>query len=535
MLDFKERRNNIQSTMNVKGDTALDLNEQKKDLNRPEEPSRQIQLVVNRPETEEVTIDLANVFFNMKRRRRLFAWVLVLCLTVGFCAPVLVYQLSKPQLKVSSVVTLQYEVPSGRNTMTPVSDLTAPDGTALDLNQITSAYVLQTALDGMTLSQPITAANLRSNISIQTVLTDESRRAQEAMIGLADLKNAEAYKQLQSIQMKYLNRFVVSLVNGFGDEESRVKLELKDEELKQVLDRVLTVYNDYLVKTYADMKLPEDKISVIDIQTLDVLDSLDQLRNGIKYLQSYAKEQSDTVRMYRSWQTGRSLQDWMETVQTFQTINVDYLYTLVSENMITRDRDALLTSYKYILRNAQNELKKVNEDIAEMQRILENYKNDEILISMQESDGTKTIKAATNYYNQLMLQQVENYDRASELKTTVADYNERILRLEAASGEVNETVEAELAKSFEAAQSLYDQISAHMEEIFESPLYTTYERHSMPQGKLQNFLTASVKKIVIGVALGGIAACGLWFMAGLLPEFSKQKKEQESGKEAAEK
>ncbi len=287
----------------------LDNNENREgmlptDLNRP------IQLVVNRSEAEETTVDLGNVFHNMKVRKRLFAWVLVLCLTVGVCAPLLLYQLNRPELTVSSVVTLRYEVDG-----LPVADLTAPDGTALDVNQITSSYVLQTALNSMSLSQPLTASMVASNIRIRTVLTEESQRVKEALAGLADAKNADAYKQLQDAVMTYQNRFVVSLTNGFKvDEESRNVMDLRDGELKLLLDRILTVYNDYLVRTYADIKLPDDAFSIIDIGELEPRDSLDQLRSGVNELYAYCSAKTDTVKAYRSWNTGRSLYNWMETL-----------------------------------------------------------------------------------------------------------------------------------------------------------------------------------------------------------------------------
>ena len=101
--------------------------------------------------------------------------------------------------------------------------------------------------------------------------------------------------------------------------------------------------------------------------------------------------------------------------------------------------------------------------------------------------------------------------------------------------EVTENIEEELARSVATAQSLYDQIREHMEELFESPLYTTYEEHSMPQGKIQGFLAASAKKMLIGGVIGIVIACVLWFLAGLTPEFSKNRKGQETGKEAANK
>ena len=520
-------------------------NEQRTDY-KPKEEERQIQLVVNRSGDEEDSINLGNVFYNMKRRRRLFAWVFVLCLTIGICGPLLFYQVSKPMLTVSSVVTLQYEVPIkirqydeyGRERWVvpenpkyePVSDLTAPDGKELDPNQITSAYVLQTALDGMMLSQPITASDLRTNITIQTVLTDESQKIRESLIGLADLKNPEAYTRLQGTTMKYKNRFVVYLTNGFKGEngDSSNQKELKDEELAQLLDRVLNVYNDYLVKTYADIRLPEDKFSVIDTQELDIMDSLDQLRDGIQDLKDYCEEKTDTVRMYRSWRTGRSLNDWIETLETFRDINVDYLYTMVSENAVTREKTALLTSYKFLLRNAKNDLKKIDQDIEETKKILSNYKNDDIYISMQESDGSKTTKAVTSYYNNLILQQVQNYDKAAELKITIADYEDRILRLESTpEAEVSEQVETELSHCMETAQSLYEEIREHMEELFGSSMYTTYEKHSVPVGKEQSFLRGSVKLVIIGIVASTVIALGIWFLAGLVPEFGKK-----SGKNA---
>lgn len=507
---------------------------------------RQIQLVVNRSSEDEATIDLGNVFHNMKTRKRLFAWVLVLCLTVGICAPLLLYQFSKPELTVSSVVTLRYEVrPKGSRSSWQVTDLTAPDGTKLDLNQITSSYVLQTALDGMTLSVPVTASQLRRNIAIRTVLKEDSQRIKEALAGLAEAKSTEAYEQLQEAEMKYQSRFVVSLTNGFKeDEEARVAKDLKDDELKLLLDRILTVYNDYLVRNYADNKLPDDAISIIDIQEQDILDSLDQLRSGIDTLYNYCNEKTNTVKAYRSWRTGRSLKDWMETLQTFRSINVDYLYSMVSENAITRDKTSLMTGWKYLLREAQNELDEVNERINETKKLLSSYKNDEVIVSMQESDAAKSTKASTAYYNSLILQQAADYEKVAELKTTIADYTDRITRMdEKNQTDVTEEVEAELARSVESAKNLYDKISSHMEELFESPLYKTYEDHSAPQGKTQSFFAASAKKMIIGGVVGAVIACGLWFLAALVPEFSKGRKNGDpsatvgttSGKEAATK
>ena len=530
----------------------MDTNENKVEM-LPEGKGQQIQLVMNRPEDGENTIDLGRVFLNMKKRRRLFAWVLVLCLTAGVCAGLLWYQLTKAPLTVTSVVTLRYEAPvkvqrekkDGSGMMewiipeepeyAPVADLSAPDGSELDVNRITSSYVLQSALNGMNLPADVTAVSVRANIGIQTILTEESRRTKEALAGLADIKNADAYKQMQTAEMTYQNRFVVTLRNGFGKADSRQKTELSNEELRLLLDRILSAFNDYLVRTYADVKLPGDVFSAIDTQALDVSDSLDRLRAGLDDLYDYCNEKTDTVKTYRSRQTGWSLEDWAETLRTFRNVDVDSLLAMVNGKGITRDRNALLTGWKYSLRTAQNELDKVNGSIKETNTILSNYKNDKIFISMQDSDTVRSTRTSTEYYNELILRQAADYEKAANLKATVADYEDRISRLEAMTGtEVTGEVEAMLNRSVSRAQAIYEQIRAHMEEVLSSPMYTTYEDHSAAQGEEKSFISGSAKKVVLGGALGAVIGFGLWFLAGLASEYSRGKKEEDGRKEAAE-
>ena len=70
---------------------------------------------------------------------------------------------------------------------------------------------------------------------------------------------------------------MVTLTNGFAEEESGMIYELQEDELCRLLDRVLDSYNDFLVRTYVDRKLPADEFSCIDTGNLDLMESLDQL------------------------------------------------------------------------------------------------------------------------------------------------------------------------------------------------------------------------------------------------------------------
>ena len=492
-----------------------------------------IQVVVNRAPSanQPLEIDLGRVFRRIRTKKRIYAWVLILFMTVGVCAPLLMYQFNQPELTVSSVVTLDYDVVTpdpadpedeSKARRIPVKDLSAPDGTELDLNQVTSSYVLQNALSGLKLSQPISVNNLRSNIKIERILSEDSRRQQEVAASMIDDKNTAAYTQVQEIQLTYINKFVVSLTNGFGDPDSREKMELTDDELHTVLDRVLRAYNDYLVTTYLDSRLPDDEISIIDTENLDLLESLDLLRTAEENLYDYCDEKTDAMKDYRSSRTGKSLTDWMENLETVASVNINYLYSYVYTNSIVKDKDAMVTSYQYQLRTAQNQLAEVNEQIATVKSILDSYKNDEIFVSMQESDSSKSTRTTTDYYNGLVIDQADNYEKAATLETRIADLEGKIAALNHQTEQVNlETAETELKTAVSTTWEIYRGIREHMAEVFASAKNTHFAEYSASYGKMDNFLKANALKMAIGAVIGAVIACAIWFMEALAAELHR--------------
>ena len=529
----------------------MDTDERRSDQTITLDRDAQINVVVNRPEGGDTTLDLGHVLRNMRLRRRVYIWVIVLFVALGVCAGLLMHQFSQKPLTVSSVVTLDYEVPNPlldplKNPAydpsllldesipqkVAVSDLTAPDGTELDVNQITSSYVLQSALSALELSHPVTLTALRDNITIEKILTEDSRRQQEVAQRMLQDKNTSAYNQVLEIQLTYDNQFVVSLSNEFSDGTGTTPYSLKSGELRRLLDAILTAYNGYLADTYADSRLPDDQISIIDTQELDALESLDRLRSAVDDLYDYCDSKSDSVRAYRSWRTGRTLEDLMKDLSLVRTMNVDYLYAYLYTNGIVRDRDSALNNYRYQLRAAESELEEVNENIAATRTILENYKNDEIYVTTQEGGDARSTLETTDYYNRMMLQQADNYAAAADLQANISDLQDKIDTLTLAV-ETTDTldVDAELSRAMEVCRTAYGQIRAHVEEVTSSALFTRYSEHTVAQGEAQSITTA-VKKVLIGAFAGLAIAFVLWFISALIPEMRGRKEEPVPGKEA---
>jgi small nuclear ribonucleoprotein (snRNP)-like protein len=213
---------------------------------------------------------------------------------------------------------------------------------------------------------------------------------------------------------------------------------------------------------------------------------------------------------------------------------VDYLYASVLNNNVSRDPAATRMSFQYKLRNAQVRLDQVNEDIENTQRVLDSYKNDEIYITMQDSGDTKTTTSATDNYNNLVLQQADNYSEAEKLSADIANLKDRIALLDTDAAADIQPYNEELERVIERCKDCYSRVKAQMQEIQRSPFFTTYLQHSTTSVSSKGFIAGAGKKMVLGGVAGLFIGLGLWFIAALAPEYRSGKKQTRDAEEVAE-
>ena len=190
------------------------------------------------------------------------------------------------------------------------------------------------------------------------------------------------------------------------------------------------------------------------------------------------------------------------------------------------------------MRRAQTSLDALYENVATVQEILDSYKNDQIIVSMQDSETVRATSATTDYYNRLFTEQANNFDKIARLEERIADLQYQLDNLyaveaaETAAAQQQEIV-AELNEALGVCRKIYGQVCDQMEEIHASSFFTNYAEHSVPQGKTASFLSAAAKKTVIGGVAGAVVACGLWFLSACALEFRSNEKGDGKGKEAA--
>ncbi len=470
-------------------------------------------IVSNSDNVNEDAIVIGQVFHNMKMRVRVFIWIAILCIIAGILYPLLMYQFGREPVTVSSIVALNNEIMVDQGNETNLKGKTN-DKSALDrqnqvdLYEITSPKIIRKALDRVNLSKTISYLGIQNNLNIQTEeQSDEEDNTDEAE-----------------------SRFIVTLTNGFFDTEQgakgKKKTYLPDEELSLLLDRILTVYNEQLIRKYKSVTLPDDEISFVEKKKDET--SFDYQCKAIKtaliHLKEYCDEQPEEVKAYYSLNNRRTLNDWIGIIQIAQEyadeVESHIMTAGLSENNITETGNL-----QYELINTQIALRTVEEKINSNKKTLNNYTFSKTYVISQDNEVIGTTGKVTDDYNDLVMQQVKLFREAAELRIQVANLQEKQSITEKGANKQNtDYIRDELDDLLTATRYIQDGIRDYMTEIEDSYNCANLIIYSYPQGESVSIVQFAAKKIIVGSLLGIVFACFIWFIMGLIPEFRREKR-----------
>ena len=479
-------------------------------------------IVKNEHANEETEIDLVRVFENMGKKRRIYAWVMIVCMLIGIAAPLLVAELSEKTESVSAVISFLYPDATAQK---------APDGSKLDMNVLTSSYILQKALSTTKLSEYVPINAVENNISVENLLSQDTRQKLEVIEKIAtDGKN---YDDILNLEYTYDGRYIITLKNGFSsDPESRKKTYLNGNELTELLNNIIAAYNLYFYETYLDFKLPDNTTSTYASENLDYIERLDNMLDLLKSLQKYCTDQKKASYLdVRSASDGMSLTDINNCIKMVKDIEVDYLYAYVYYNGISKDPDSMLTKFSYLLRNSQYDLDRINDSINDNYALIKEYKNDKIVVSTADQGTNQVSSTVTDYYNELIKNQAGFYSDKAELSENIANINDKLSGFHSGKSKADQHtyVSKELASLTSICDTLYDLVDKHASEIIDSEFYrNSFFDYIGAQYANSPFLSAgTLKKVAIGAAAGLFIGLLIWGFDGLAAEFKRGSKKDE--------
>ena len=383
--------------------------------------NQKVEVFVKR-EAEETygELDLIRVFSNMGKKWSIYIWIIILLMLIGIAVPMFMVEMNKETDSVSALISFRY--PGAKNEK-------APDGSSLNIRYITSSYILQKAMSKTKLSKPITIGAVEQNLSIERLFNESTKQNLEVIQKVTETsKDSKDFSQVLNMNYQYNGKYIITLSNGFGigDKEAK-KVYLSGNELTNLLNNITAAYNEYFYTTYGFLKLPDNNLDSIANSDLDYIERLDEIESLFKYLSKYCTDKNKGEYLsYRSKSNGLSFLDMNDCLKIIKDVSVDYFYSYIFSENITKGDQTTVTKYKYNLTNLERKFNSILSTISNNETLLSIYKNDNISIN-SATDGTNTISSSvTDYYNTLIAIQTAQYQEKAELGEQIENLNYKI-------------------------------------------------------------------------------------------------------------
>ena len=478
--------------------------------------SKRVDLHISNEGDAEQGISIMNVFSRLRQRFHFYVYVMIIGLLAGLLVPTLMYTFKDKSESAVAIIGLDYA---------SAEEGKAPDGNDLDISYLKSSYIVQNALDNVTLTKEVSTAQVQSNLKITGILTDETRQQLEVINELKEAKNNQYATLLAEFQLKYRAQYIISLKNGFAN--GNKKVTLSSDDLSHLLSAVTNAYNDYFIETYQDIVLPADQIAAMNVDLLDYLDILDKTSAFLTSLADYCDTRADLVPGFRS-SDGLSFSELSKTIITLKDANINDIYANIFLNNVCRDKYLLLSSYYSRKQDITVRLSTLNETIAAVKTAIDNYVLDSITIKTPGGADVGPIEINSGYYNSLVLQYTDLQDQKTSLEKEQAVLDYRIGQLEGgdATPEQKAAVEAQVNTVLERASDIYALVNKNSQELFNSNAYQNRYMHSVTTYESEKF-TDNLKSFAIGAGVGLALGVLIWICDAFILEFRAVKKANE--------
>lgn len=476
---------------------------------RPAEPPK-VSLVLKPQQEAPVDttgeINLANVFSNMGKKKRIYFAIIAVFLIIGIFVPVIMF-LTKGEVKEAKTLV----------TFTNASATSSID-------YISSDYVVSNALKSVKLSKDVDASAVSHAISLQRVLTDDSSKMVEMYKKLIE-KDEKYLEQLSALTLEYKNQYVVTLTNSFGKDNKKVVLTSGD--LCRLLNAIMDSFETYYFETYANRELPRIALTDTEIQRYDYMESLERINASLNDLANFCKQKAGQYPLFRMDTNGRSFNDLVNEITEIKSRYTDYTYSYVYAFGLSKDSTTLVTNYQLQLRTKNLTLDEINKNIESGQKVIDEYEKNTIITQIQDKTS-ETSTFTTEYYNNLILTQQKLNEQKNNTQEEIKILEDKIERFSNGGGSSqSEKAEKEISLAYEACCSIFDTACELTNQLIasDSYIYCTIDATAAQTQKAG--LSDYIKTFAIGPAAGLVLGLVVWFCDGFIVEFKRSNKKGE--------
>jgi len=466
--------------------------------------------VEQRNEEDQDVIDLVNIAGYMKQKWKLYAYLLVVAVCIGFIAAAAVQGLqglAGGKSYAAAVVNFSFDgLDEGRD----------PSGGLFDVTKMKSTVVINDALEELGWTDK-DVEEIRANIKIEGVIPD-SVKQQIAVINTVAEDAVEYYTTIGDINY-FPSQYTVTLQRCKG---------MDGGETRELLDAILLSYRKYFMDSYAGMTALGFATEVLDVRSYDYMQASDMIKNELGVIEDYVESKAEEAPNFRASCTGLSFSDLASSIKTVRRLDLSNFVSFVQTNNLTKDAGVQIDYYNYQIKEYNLEIQELQTQRSHVDRTIETYEKNPVIVMSSQESVTETAQT-DEYYNGLLQKKLDLNKRISELNTALNEAYDMANALNASEQSFNEEDYAYADSLLEGlvttVESWGELVRQTTEEYFEAELYADAYRVTIPaQYSAMGGLGDLVKKMLLFGGAAAVVVVILWGMDGLKNEIAGGRK-----------
>ena len=282
----------------------------------------------------------------------------------------------------------------------------APNGSPLDVSDLTSDEILNAALEASGLSGTYNAEQVRDNLSVTGVFPDN---IVEQMTRYVSILDSNASKQAPLTDY-HATEFTVVLYHELDP-------NLSSNQLKTLLQNIMAAYRDHFARTNA-MKLDPSTDMLARITDFDYPLQLQAISNSNARLSRYAQEMADLAPEFQV--KGKGFADIVVRFRNLDS-DVDSVSAAVTMNAVSRDPARLKSRYEMDLAMLNSRLDIETEELSLLASLMNGYTRESAIYVVSSSSTLNKIESeSTGIYDAIVRRHTEVTKELADTDRNVA-------------------------------------------------------------------------------------------------------------------
>lgn len=332
-----------------------------------------------------------------------------------------------------------------------------PNGNKFYVNSIKSPEIIDQALEKLNLPSDM-------NDVIRRSITFEGIIPQDAINRITSYNNVfkESGEVSSSEQISDTSYYPTQYKVHFDYAQTGFSAS----EAADFINQMLECYNQYFFDTYGYNQSLGKSLNAFDYKDYDYAEAVDVFDSAFNKLSTYIAQVSatDTTR-FRSKETSYTFADLTSTISDLRTLNLERISSYVTMNIVTKDKEVLLTYYMYKIENLQRRLNVYNETLATVNDSIANYEKNTVMM-FNSDEGNTSASEVSEEYDRLFEKKQSIQNSLSTTAQEIDLYTKRIER-------INNSTQSSSAADKAYVEEAFSELNTKFNKLIEDVTKTT--------------------------------------------------------------